>query len=437
MKRKRLIKILAFALAYILIAAGFIFITVQDRSPAERTVMSFKADGKSNNGTFITEGEDPSLLKATITNSNFVLTIERTQFWAQGADKVTFFQHFGGEYKFQLKNSNNYSVSSWKLTIVFGKKTEVDSYWECAAETDMQDDKTVVEIKADPKKTKDQTIIVQESRVKGDNDRLNFGMVLHSLKQTPEIISVTLVAVAARSIYDNPLFWLLVVLSAAAFFGTILSIALYFRDKRYNRQKERDEKIIIQSINTFVNFVDAKDPYTKGHSTRVANYSAELAKRMKLPEEACKNLYYIALMHDVGKVSIPDSILQKPGKLDPEERKIIESHTTIGGQMLREFTALPGIVSGALYHHERYDGNGYPHRLSGEEIPLFARIICVADSYDAMSSRRCYRAKLSYEEIVRELNINAGKQFDPEIVKLMTDILSEAAANGKLSDYNL
>ena len=106
----------------------------------------------------------------------------------------------------------------------------------------------------------------------------------------------------------------------------------------------------------------------------------EIAKRLQFPDEKQQNLYYVALMHDVGKIGISDSILNKAGSLTPEERKIIESHTTIGGEMLKSFTAIPGIAAGALYHHERYDGKGYPSGLAGNAIPLYARIICIADS---------------------------------------------------------
>jgi len=122
-------------------------------------------------------------------------------------------------------------------------------------------------------------------------------------------------------------------------------------------------------------------------------------------------------MHDCGKISIPVDILRKPGKLTPEEYEIIKSHTLYGDKMLRDFTSIDGINLGVLYHHERYDGKGYPKGLSGEDIPVIARIICVADALDAMNSNRFYRPRLTREEILEELESNKGRQFDPNVIE--------------------
>ena len=178
-------------------------------------------------------------------------------------------------------------------------------------------------------------------------------------------------------------------------------------------------------MNTFAGLIDSQDPYTSGHSTRVAIYSSEISRRMGMSEDEVQTMYYIALMHDCGKIGIPDYILTKPGKLTDGERKIIQSHTVVGGSVLEHFTAIPEIRLGALYHHERYDGNGYPEGLKRDAIPLCARIICVADSYDAMSSKRCYRASLPKEAILKELRDNAGEQFDPKIVQYMIDMIQD------------
>ena len=140
---------------------------------------------------------------------------------------------------------------------------------------------------------------------------------------------------------------------------------------------------------------------------------------MKLDSQTTKQFGYIALMHDCGKIGIPDEILNKPGALLEEERNIIKSHTVIGGNVLADFNAIDGISDGAMYHHERFDGKGYPSGLKGEDIPLCARIICVADSYDAMNSDRIYRNRLSKSDILKELRLNSGTQFDPQIVAHM------------------
>jgi HD-GYP domain-containing protein (c-di-GMP phosphodiesterase class II) len=140
------------------------------------------------------------------------------------------------------------------------------------------------------------------------------------------------------------------------------------------------------------------------------------------PEEIRK-LHYIALMHDCGKVYIPDNILKKQGSLSEEEFEIIKTHTTKGYEMLSNFTSVQGIQDGVRYHHEFYDGSGYPEGLSGENIPLVARIICVADCYDAMSTDRYYRSRCSKEYIIEELRKHSGTQFDPKIADIMVQLI--------------
>ena len=130
-------------------------------------------------------------------------------------------------------------------------------------------------------------------------------------------------------------------------------------------------------------------------------------------------------MHDCGKISIPVTILQKKGKLTDEEYEVIKSHTTYGNQMLRDFSSIDGINMGALYHHERYDGKGYPSGIAGEEIPMIARIIGVADSLDAMNSNRCYRPRLTKEVIMKELIDNKGKQFDATVIDYVIELINE------------
>ena len=188
---------------------------------------------------------------------------------------------------------------------------------------------------------------------------------------------------------------------------------------------KQDEHIIRQSIGVFTRFFEAKDTYTNGHSQRVAKYSRLIAEKLDFSDDKLRKIYYIALMHDCGKSYIPDSILKKPGKLTDEEYEIIKSHTVKGAEMLEDFTSIENIRNGVLYHHERYDGKGYPEGLKGEEIPLIARIICVADSFDAMNSRRCYRDMLTKEYILSEIEKNKGKQFDPKLADLFMELVAE------------
>ncbi len=191
----------------------------------------------------------------------------------------------------------------------------------------------------------------------------------------------------------------------------------------YEKQLQDKERIIKEAFGVFSNFVDAKDPYTHGHSDRVADYSKKIAEKMGLSSKDCENIYWVATLHDIGKCYVPDNILNKPSRLTDEEFAQIKMHTVKGAEMVKGFSSIPGITEGAMYHHERYDGKGYPTGAKGEYIPLIARIICVADSYDAMNSDRVYRKKLSREAIIGELRDGKGTQFDPEIVDAFIEML--------------
>ncbi|MBR6643715.1 MAG: diguanylate cyclase [Lachnospiraceae bacterium] len=194
-------------------------------------------------------------------------------------------------------------------------------------------------------------------------------------------------------------------------------------------QKTRQvEQLSFEIIATIASMIEARDSYTKGHSIRVAEYSALLATALGWKEEMVENLKYIALLHDIGKVGIPDRVLNKPGKLTETEFNIIKSHTTIGGDILKNIETISYVDAGAKYHHERYDGSGYPCGISGAGIPTVARIISIADAYDAMNSKRVYRDALPPEIIRKELVNGRGTQFDPNYL----DIFLELFDAGKL-----
>lgn len=229
------------------------------------------------------------------------------------------------------------------------------------------------------------------------------------------------------NIFNNPLFWVLGAMTIIWISCFLALIIVKVNLRRLIEQRERDEKTIEQTMRTIVNFIETKDPSTMGHSLRVARYSRMIAEKMNFTEYDCKRIYYIALMHDCGKIYIPDEILCKPGKLTQEEFEIMKKHTVYGGEILRDFTSIEGIAMGALSHHERYDGKGYPHGLAGENIPLVARIICVSDSFDAMNSRRCYRSSLPTEVIFNELLSNKGTQFDPKVIDCLLSIIEDGA----------
>lgn len=198
----------------------------------------------------------------------------------------------------------------------------------------------------------------------------------------------------------------------------VLEIKGHNRDLRMKLDEKTKEleSISLASVNAMAAMIDARDTYTKGHSERVAHYSALIAENMSWSREDVKRLYEIALLHDIGKIGVPDKILLKETDLSDDEMEIMKTHTIIGADILKNITTLKDLELGARYHHERFDGKGYPEGLKGFKIPLVARIICVADSFDAMSSNRCYRTRLKSEKIRKELLKGCGRQFDPEVV---------------------
>lgn len=190
-------------------------------------------------------------------------------------------------------------------------------------------------------------------------------------------------------------------------------------------ERNRVSTISLQTILSISNAVDAKDKYTREHSQRVAEYSKVIAEKLNWDESRTKDLYQIALFHDIGKIGVPDSILNSTSKLTDEEYELMKSHTTIGGEILKDLTILKNVDLGAKYHHERYDGKGYPTGLKGEEIPIEARIIAVADAFDAMNSTRVYRKRLTKETIIKELIDGKGKQFDPNLIDVFLPYAQE------------
>lgn len=185
------------------------------------------------------------------------------------------------------------------------------------------------------------------------------------------------------------------------------------------------QELFDESITALANAIDARDPYTRGHSQRVTEYSIKMAKKMDVTWEEAEYIKYAALLHDIGKIHIRDDILNKPGKLTDEEFEEMQKHPVYGAKILEPVKRFKTILPYMFHHHEKYAGKGYPNHLSGEEIPLAARIITIADSFDAMTSDRPYRKGLSIEAAANELKRNSGTQFDPEIVEIFMKIINE------------
>lgn len=180
-----------------------------------------------------------------------------------------------------------------------------------------------------------------------------------------------------------------------------------------------------QAVKTMLRALDAKDHYTFGHSLRVAYYSLALGREYGLNEDQLYDLEMAALFHDIGKIGVPDNVLLKPSRLDEDEFHKMKQHPSLSYDILQDFEVFHEVAVFAKHHHERYDGRGYPDKLKGEEIPLFSRIILIADTFDAMTSTRPYRKGLPYDVAFSELKEFSGSQFDPNLVPLFISAMTK------------
>jgi HD-GYP domain-containing protein (c-di-GMP phosphodiesterase class II) len=201
--------------------------------------------------------------------------------------------------------------------------------------------------------------------------------------------------------------------ACAGFMSTFVeNVALY----------DEQQELFVGTLHALTAAIDAKDRYTRGHSERVALVSYQIAQLAGLPEPQCERIRIAGLVHDVGKIGVPESTLLKPGKLTEVEFGHIKKHPEIGFEILHQVPLLADVLPGVLHHHERYDGKGYPYGLSGTEIPLMARIIAVADTFDAMSSDRAYRARMPRVQVLAEIVRSAGTQLDPRLAQIMQKV---------------
>ncbi len=207
-------------------------------------------------------------------------------------------------------------------------------------------------------------------------------------------------------------------LSISFLFFLLMSIIQGLHDfiKNFQDQVRQKDEITLKTIKTIAGVIDAKDKYTGGHSYRVAVYASKLAEALGKDKKYVDKIYFMGLMHDIGKIGIPDMILNKNAKLSDDEYRLMRQHTVIGAQLLNYVENLDGLGDAVRFHHERYDGKGYPDGLKAEQIPEIARILCVADTYDVMTSNRVYRDRLTDEAVREELLRNSGTQFDPAIL---------------------
>ena len=266
---------------------------------------------------------------------------------------------------------------------------------------------------------------VTYTNLKGGSYKFVFSILNTTTGKTEKTIDVEIVKDMA--FYEQ--IWFRVV-SIFVIVGIFLGlIILYFRRKTaiLVKKQETNQRLINEITEAFAKCVDIKDKYTNGHSFRVAKYTRMFAERLGKSKEECDKIYNIALLHDIGKISVPLAILNKPGRLDDEEYKIMKTHPECGYQILKNITIEPDLALGAEYHHERIDGKGYPSGLKGEQIPEVARIIGVADTFDAMHSTRPYRKRMSMDKIIAEIKRCSGTQLDPKVVAVFLELAEEGA----------
>ncbi|MBP5408316.1 MAG: HD domain-containing protein [Bacilli bacterium] len=237
----------------------------------------------------------------------------------------------------------------------------------------------------------------------------------------------TLTIIKEKALTERLLFWVFVAILVAAFIVGLSFYIIKLRTKKLLEKQRENQRLINEMTKVFAKCIDMKDEYTRGHSTRVAIYTAMIAKKIGKNQEEIEKIFNIALLHDIGKISIPDSILNKPGKLDDDEFKVMKSHSQNGYDVLKDIRIAPEISLGAGCHHEKFDGSGYPRGLKGDEIPEVAQIIAIADAFDAMYSTRPYRRQMPLQDVVNEIKRCSGHQFNPKLVEAFLSLVEEGA----------
>ena len=276
-------------------------------------------------------------------------------------------------------------------------------------------------------------IIIQESLLIQYSDRLKKGLVVAlalsiALPTVASIIQFLFYGISLTSIT-------MVAVVIVFFVYTLYSLGDEVGKARtreiqfYKEAQEREAALFEETTEALANAIDAKDKYTSGHSKRVAVLSRKITEKAGLSEEECEQIYFSGLLHDIGKIGVRDDVINKPGKLTEEEFENIKQHPVLGYQILSSIRQSPYLSDGAHYHHEHYDGTGYPEGLKGEQIPVTARIIALADAYDAMTSSRSYRDALDKEKVRNEILNGMGTQFDITFAAILLKMIDDGTVD--------
>lgn len=239
--------------------------------------------------------------------------------------------------------------------------------------------------------------------------------------EAEKTVSVTIIK--EKAFYEYWWFRALVIILGAGIIFLAVWLYIRYKNKKFRAEQEETETMTHQIIMAFAKCIDFKDKYTNGHSLRVAEYSVKIAEKMGYDKKEVTNIRNIALLHDIGKITIPTEIINKPDKLTPEEFEIVRQHTVNGYDILKEIEKFPNLALGAIYHHEHIDGSGYPKGIKGDEIPFIVQIIAVADTFDAMYSTRTYRKQMDMGDVVEELKRISGTQLNSEIVDVLLGLI--------------
>ncbi len=315
---------------------------------------------------------------------------------------------WGAQYDIYINNNTYNKIKNWTLSLTVPETARIDSSWNGFY------------------KKEGKSITITPSKEASNEEILpagfcKLGFVLYSEDLLTET-EFSFVSNLKRPLFSYKPFLFFLILTVSAFFLLIITFINYIILKH---QQIHSEKEISELLNLCARFIDTRDEYTKKHSSHVAKYSKLIAEELGYNKDFQQNIYSIGMLHDIGKVLIPRAILCKQGKLSAEEWDEMKKHTIYGAEVLKDFEGIKNIRQAVLYHHERYDGKGYMEGLKGEEIPLEARIVCVADSFDAMATDRAYRPHLSKEVIISELEKGKGTQFDPKIAQAMLNLIAK------------
>ena len=252
-----------------------------------------------------------------------------------------------------------------------------------------------------------------------------FHMSIIDVMTGEDVSSLAVNIVVEKAFYEHGWFWILVLVAITLVILLIVQAYIHNKMAKLIEKEEKDRTFIREIIQVFTKCIDVKDKYTNGHSFRVAEYTKMIAEKAGFSKDAVENFYNIGLMHDIGKITVPDEILNKPGRLTDEEFVIMKQHATNGYEILKEVEIMPELALGAGYHHEKVDGTGYPSGKTADEIPDVAQIIAVADTFDAMHSTRPYRKQMKMEDTIAELKRVAGTQLSEKYVQILLTLIEE------------